>query len=261
MQAEFGIKRESNNSLFYKEWNNDSGNFHFHSQIELYFVTDGEMEITVGDSRSTITAGEMSVALSFTPHGYKTPRFSSSCALIIPTYLCEEFIQATKGKKFGDTFIRDKEVVKLIREYTYKLINNCSNEIERQGYIYLILGTILRHVTLEPSDSPNDASLSSKLLFYINENYKSPITPATISAHFGYTQSYLSRFFKSHFNVTLTKYITLIRLKNTIVLMNENKHSVTYCAFESGFSSMRTFYHSFYEEFGCAPKKYMSLYK
>ena len=49
MQAEFGIKRESNNSLFYKEWQNDKGVFHFHSQIELYFVNDGEMIVSVGD--------------------------------------------------------------------------------------------------------------------------------------------------------------------------------------------------------------------
>ena len=46
MHAEFGLKRESDNSLFYKEWKNDNGIFHFHSQIELYFVDEGEMEVT-----------------------------------------------------------------------------------------------------------------------------------------------------------------------------------------------------------------------
>lgn len=258
MQAEFGLTRESNNSLFYKEWQNDKGIFHFHSQIELYFVNDGEMEVSVGDRSELLRGGEMSVALSFTPHGYKTPERSASGALIIPTYLCEEFVEATRGKHAKDPFIRDKAAVDKIKGYARELMGDGVNEIERQGYIYVILGTVMRSISLEESSAPADTSLASKLLFYINENYKSGITPASIAAHLGYTQSHISRYFKSRFNVTPVRYLNMIRLKNAIMLMHENKYSVTYCALESGFSSMRTFYRVFSEEFGCSPRDYLT---
>jgi AraC-like DNA-binding protein len=39
--------------------------------------------------------------------------------------------------------------------------------------------------------------------------------------------------------------------------MNEQKHSITHCAMESGFNSMRTFYRAFREEFGCSPGDYL----
>ena len=78
MKAMFGIERERHNKLFYKEYKNDKGVFHFHSQIELYFVTEGEMEIYVGNQGRTVCAGEMSVALSYEPHSYKTPESSAS---------------------------------------------------------------------------------------------------------------------------------------------------------------------------------------
>ena len=56
------------------------------------------MEVTVGNLSKKLTAGEMSVALSFVPHGYNTPVSSTSGALIIPTKLCEEFVNVTKDK-------------------------------------------------------------------------------------------------------------------------------------------------------------------
>jgi AraC-like DNA-binding protein len=66
----------------------------------------------------------------------------------------------------------------------------------------------------------------------------------------------MSRYFKSNFNITLVKYMTIVKLKNAIMLMHENKYGTTYCSLESGFSSMRTFYRAFYNEFGCSPKEY-----
>ena len=113
------------------------------------------------------------------------------------------------------------------------------------------------HLSFESSDSSLTPELSSRILTYISENYKSGITPGDVAEHFGYTQSHISRYFKSHFNITLVKYITIIKLKSAILLMRENKHNMTYCALESGFSSMRTFYRAFYDEFGCSPKEYM----
>ena len=48
----------------------------------------------------------------------------------------------------------------------------------------------------------------------------------------------------------------MVRLKNALMLMHEGKHTLTYCALESGFNSVRTFYRAFSEEFDCTPKEY-----
>ncbi|MBQ8320770.1 MAG: helix-turn-helix domain-containing protein [Clostridia bacterium] len=257
MKAEFGIKRENNNRLFYKSWTNDKGVYHFHSQIELYFVDDGEMEVVVNDRRAMLKKGEMSVALSFNPHGYRTPQSSASSALIIPTYLCEEFVLATRDKRVASPFIRDRGEVERIKGYYELIKREDTGEIERLGYIYVILGIVMKNLSFETVGDTMDAELCSKILIYINENYKNNITPASVSKHFGYSQSYISRYFKKSFGATLNKYLTVIRLKNVVLLMHEKKHNITYCAMEGGFSSMRTFYRAFYEEFGCPPKEYM----
>ena len=54
MQAIFGINREKNNKLFYHEYENSRGVFHFHSQIELCFVDEGELDVVVNGHRKRL---------------------------------------------------------------------------------------------------------------------------------------------------------------------------------------------------------------
>ncbi len=258
MHAEFGIKRESNKNLFIGEWENDKGVFHFHSQIELYFVDEGEMDVFVNDRHTRLTAGEMSVALSYAPHGYATPEHSRSSTLIIPTDMCPEFLRATENKYASDPFIRDKERVDRIRDAFAALRSPELNDIERRGYIYLILGTVMSALELTPKEPLMESGVASRMLSYINAHYKEDITPASISLHFGYNQSYVSRFFKESFGIGLKKYLTILRLKNALMLMDGGRHGITYCALDSGFGSMRSFYRAFRDEFGCTPGEYMA---
>ncbi len=257
MHAEFGILRERHNKLFYKSYQNDKGDFHFHSQIELYFIDEGEMEVVVNRQRRILKGGEMSVALSFDAHAYKTPESSKSSVLIIPPYICEEFISAIRHKRVTNPFITDTDTVLKIKGYYNEIASGSPNDIQTLGYIYVILGIVMESIGFEESDSSLEPELSSELLFYLNDNFKSDISLDSLSHAFGYSQSYLSRYFKSCFGIGINQYLTVIRLKNAILLMHEKKHNITYCALESGFNSMRTFYRAFESEFKCSPRQYM----
>lgn len=257
MKARFGIERERQNKLFYKSYTDDSGVFHFHSQIELYFIDDGKMEVTVNNHRKILQKGEMSVALSFQPHAYRTIDYSKSSVLIIPPYVCEEFMNAIKHKKANYPFITDKNAVEKIKDCFNKIESGTLNEIELRGYVFVILGTVMEHLNFSPTETETETELASEILLYINENFKEDLSLSALSAVFGYSECYISRYFKSTFKIGLNEYLNIIRLKNVISLMNEKKHNIAFCAMESGFNSMRTFYRAFSKEFGCSPKTYI----
>ena len=261
MQAEFGIAREQQYSLYHMEFESkgskEPGKFHFHSQIELYMVTKGEVEVFINDKWTVLCEGEMSAALSYDAHCYRTPEYSKTGLLIIPTHMCEDFVFATKDKRVSDPFIRDKEAVGRILDNFRELRNCDNNPIKQKGYVYVILGIIMEHIGFENADRSIDTNFSSRLLFYINENYKNDISLDIIASEFGYNPSYVSKYFKNCFNTSFIQYLTLIRLKNAVMLMRERKYSVTYCALESGFNSMRSFYRAFSKEFHCTPKEYL----
>ena len=257
MDAIFRVEREKQNFLFYKEYQNDKAILGFHSHIELYFVDEGEMEMTVNGHHKTLKQDEMCVVLSFDAHSYQTPVHSRSRVLIIPTYLCTEFMEMIKDKRAVSPFLCTADVVRQIRTLVGEL-NQCGdNEIKRQGYIYVILGLVLENIGLETVEEQLDTKLATRFLIYVNNHFREPINLKTAAASLGYNQSYLSRYFKTQFHIGFNQYLTTIRLKNALMLMHEKKHKLTYCALESGFNSLRTFYRAFDKEFGCTPKEYM----
>ena len=256
MESQFGIERERINSLYYTQFTNDRGNCHFHSQIELCFVDEGRMDITVNGQRKRLKAGEMSVALSYDAHIYTTVGSSKSSILVIPSYLCEVFLSAVERKRLITPFICDPGVVSTIKSYVQEIRQEGINEVKLHGYINVILGLILDNISLTEVQTPIDNDLSTQLLFYLNENYKSDISLNTLSSVFGYRANYISRYFKSCFGIGICRYISLLRLRNALLLMHKKKYSHTYCALESGFNSVRTFYRVFQNEFHCAPRDY-----
>ena len=257
MKPVFRTDRERLNFLSYEEYEDDYSIFCFHSQIELYFVNEGEMDITVNDNHQILKSGEMAAVLSFDAHTYMTPEKSRSSALFIPVHLCPDFIEEVRHKRATSPFICNKKVVENIKNYVSELQKSDDNSVLRQGYIYVILGIIKDNIFFESTKENMDPELSTRLLSYINDNFNENINLSTVAKELGYNESYLSRYFKSCFRIGFNRYLATVRLKNALMLMSEKKYTTAYCAMEVGFNSMRTFYRAFQKEFGCTPKEYI----
>lgn len=257
MQAEFHLRREQNNLLECNLRHNPGVGMHFHSQIEVYLVLSGEIEVWVNDRYRVLGAGEMSVAFSYDAHSYRTVQPAECMYLIIPTDQCGEFRSLFAGKAAGDPFIRDRAAFETVRNAGQTIIDGANDLIVR-GCIYTVLGILYDRMSFTSRSEGGDPHASAQLLIYINEHFKAEITLSTLAAAFGYNPSYLSRYFKQTFGVGFNRYVTMLRLREAVLLLREGEKSVTACALESGFRSLRSFYRSFYEEFGCTPREYLA---
>ena len=259
MRAEFGIKRELENKLGITEYENGNGDFDFHSQIELCLVTEGEIDALVNNNRDRLKTDELSISLSYETHMYLPIGNAKFTVLIIPADLCKEFTERVNSKANSSPFIKNKTITEKIALYINEIKKSENCFITKTGYVYLILGLILKNLSFDEKHTPSDADLAHKILMYIHNNFASDITLASIAAQFGYNSSYMSQFFKANFNIGLKRYINIIRLNNAISLLKESHHSITFCALESGFNSLRTFYRVFYSEFNCTPQEYIKM--
>lgn len=257
MKRRFAVEREKNNQIYYKEYENDYCFPHFHSQIELYFVTDGEMEIMVNNHFRILKAGEAAISLSHDTHQYKTIGRSCSKVFIIPTHLARDFELLINKRRISQPFISHPESVNFINQCIEEINSGKLSELEIKGYIYLVLGVVYKNISFKPSMEAMQSDLSSKLLFYLDGNFKEDVTLTSLAHAMGYSAHYISRYFKSCFGISFKQYINLLRLRNAISLMLLKKHTITYCAFESGFGSIRTFYRTFINEFSKTPKEYL----
>ncbi len=256
MQPIFGITREQENELAIHDYKILSSTFHFHSTIEIILVREGRVDVCIGDKSKVISAGEIAVATSFEPHTFNNLTDCLATILFIPTYLCEDFLVAMKNKRLTDPFFFG-EIAEKMRASFDALLDPTLENLEKLGYVYLILGAALKNARLAETRDASDADLGSKLLFYINENFKDDITLESIATSLGYSSNYISKHFRASFNVGIKQYITTVRLKNAVMLLRDQKSGVTECAFESGFSSVRSFYRAFSAEFGCSPREYL----
>lgn len=256
MQASFGVERELQNEFLIIEYENGNGDFHFHSQIELCIVDEGNLEALVNNKTKTLKKGEIAVAMSYDTHVYIPVTHAKFTVLIIPLHICDKFVSAVEHKKISNPFICDLTAIQKIRMYLDELKKE-TNEIKKDGYLYLILGIVMENLCFDTRTESSKPNILAKLLLYIHENYNKDLTLSSLALKFGYNPSYLSRYFKSSLNIGIIQYINILKLKNAIELMRTKKYSIAYCAFESGFTSLRTFYRVFYKEFHCTPNEYI----
>ena len=257
MQPYFNRKWEHTNRLICRQYQDDFCNLQFHAQIEIYFVDEGEMEFSVGGHHAFLQEKQLSIALSYVPHAYKTPEHSCSSALFIPPHLCEKFLSLIEQKRPVCPFITDQAVYDRIRPFYAALTESEDQSLLQQGYLYVILGILYENLSFERISHSVHTDLATQILTYIEEHHREELTPSALATHLGYSHSYLARLFRAHLGVTLGQYITAVKLKHALSMIMEEKVNVTECALESGFSSVSSFYRAFSKEFNCSPSEYI----
>ena len=257
MEAKFHLKREIKDTLDCGIGHNPSVEVHFHSQIEIYLVRSGAVEILINNRKRVVHSGGISVALSYDAHGYRALEESDVAHLIIPRSYCAEFLHLLSGNRSYYPFIDDADTFTLVSDFLDR-IRMTQNELQRRGYVYVILGAIVDKLTASNEIDSQEINFSADVLIYISEHFREELTLGTLATALGYNESYLSRSFHQTFGISFGKYLSMQRLREALALMREGRMSITECALESGFGSMRSFYRAFHEKFGCTPKEYLA---
>ena len=258
MQATLHIKRERIQQFHIEHYQALGGPLHFHSHIELLLVLQGTAEVWIGDEHLTLCRDQMAVVPSYRPHHFYAEADTVCCTdLFIPTHLCPEFMERIGNQSILSPIITDAKAIDCIQHAVGELEREEINALEQIGHIHVILGMVLRNLTLQSTPQPaQDDSLPAKLLPYIHEHYTEDLSVAVLAQALGYTTNHLSKCFRSCFHIGINRYINTLRLRHAVGMMQEHK-SITECALESGFPSLRTFYRAFSAEYGCAPKDYL----
>lgn len=257
MEAKFHLKREINDALDFGKGRNPVVEVNFHSQMEIYIVRSGAVEILVNNRKRVVHAGGIAVSLSYDAHGYRTVGNSEIGYLIIPRSYCAEFLHLISGARSYFPFIDDPDTFALVSDLLDRIVLT-QNELMRRGYIYAILGVIFEKITALDDVDTYETKFSADILIYISEHFREELTLGKLAAALGYNESYLSRSFHQTFGISFGKYLSMQRLREALNLLREGKMSITRCAMESGFGSMRSFYRAFHEKFGCTPKDYLA---
>jgi AraC-like DNA-binding protein len=98
--------------------------------------------------------------------------------------------------------------------------------------------------------------LVRKVLAYLHQNYKEPVTRKDMAAYVGISEDYLTTCFQREFGMSPINYLNRYRINRAKVLMASNEYSLTEIALEVGFSSSSYFTRVFRRETGMPPRAY-----
>ena len=213
---------------------------HFHINLELFFIMDGEYLITINDKEYHINSPAIVVSDSYDVHGYTRLKEGKNCAvLIIPYSYLTEFNKIKEGKMIENPVIFDKNLVEFLLSFI-KVFTQNNSEKTITSALSFILNIIADNLTFK-NHTRNDVKLIRNILEYIENNLTNNFTRKDIAKNLGYTEEHLSRIFNRYIKKSISSYVNSLRL-NLVEEKRKNNIPLTVAVFESGFQSMRTYY-------------------
>lgn len=231
---------------------------HFHSSIEIVYVTDGEFQATLNGKAYRVHKDQMLISSSYTIHYYSKIDHSDSIILIVPLDFIPSYSILLAQKVFAaciyDVKKPDSELLHCMQGILLQKKAGGNLNIIR-GYIYVLLGMLIERMELIDIDKDESRSLIKEVLIYLQNNYRKKLTLGTLAQTFGYSKSRFSHIFNARFGCGILEYIDTLRCRHAAVMISHSS-SLIDSALNSGFESMRTFYRCFKRCFGITPSEY-----
>ena len=235
---------------------------HFHSSIELIYVTEGELKVTLNGQLYSVYKDNVLIVPSYYIHSYDTDEYSKAYIAIIPQDSIPSYKTLLSRKTFINPLISNSTgKTELLHLFECLCQYNTDNGDPitasiRKGYSYALMGLLIQESGLTEVTNNRTISLAQEILIYLQENYLKPVNLKDTALHFGYSKSRFSHIFNEYFDCTLVDYINGLRSRHALKLLQESDTTVTEIGLSCGFDSTRTFYRAFSKTFGCTPGEY-----
>ena len=106
------------------------------------------------------------------------------------------------------------------------------------------------------NDTSGRNTVEKEMVSYIQQNYTGTISLKKFGEQFHLSEKYISRYFKEHFHITLSQYVTYLRLEHAKQLLQDTDIPITEIALQSGYQNVSYFIRSFKKTYEVSPLKY-----
>lgn len=252
--------------------------WHWHREIELTLLLQGEMLYQVNDTVYHLRKGDGLFCNSNALHTGSSCN-DSDCTYISVTfhprflYGYENSLLQTKyinkitedsslsGLSLSSSVPWQAEILQqLAALHQLALSPDPSYELQIQlllSRIWLVLWENAAFGSQETDQGiQKNTDRVKKILIYLQNHYTEKITLADIAAEANICQSECCRFFKKHMKESLFEYLLSYRIEKSLPLLAEGKMPITEIASRTGFSSSSYYTKVFRKRMGCTPSQY-----
>jgi len=242
---------------------------HWHSELELIRVLDGELSVRLNKSEYTAKKGDIFFVNPETVHSAVPDNCVYECIvmhmdfLCLDTYSCSFFIESILNRDYSITEFNT---------YTKSEFNQSVNEIfdalkhKSSGYKFRVIAALYKtfgiivdeHMYSQASVSntiSNDKNMLKlkKVLTFIRTNHIRQITLQEMSDTVGMSLKYFCSFFKDMTGKTPVEYLNEYRIERATQKLISTDNSVIDIAYGCGFNDLSYFIKTFKRIKGISP--------
>ena len=246
---------------------------HWHDELEIIYVKSGLLTVSISGESYIGKAGDAFVVSPGNLHlmGSQTGTVDYFTFLFPLKYISFRTDDMLDDKLLeplnnGQLMIspRVKDSAKELCEQLIDIYMAENDETESKITAQIKTKIILLQFILEmwkkgfviENDTSGRNIVEKEMVSYIQQNFTGKISLKEFGKQFHLSEKYISRYFKEHFHITLSQYITYLRLENAKQLLQDTDLSVTETAMQSGYQNVSYFIRSFKKTYGISPLKY-----
>lgn len=242
---------------------------HFHQEVELVYVMEGELRLYVMERDYHLKRGDICVINSNEEHRIETQGEITTAHLFITYSLIRSVYNGVSSFFFCNSTSEDDERYEKLRELLNQLLKRkmfCEKEAEEEQHEYEYLSVFYKVLGYLTSNfikkAKTDAGMSMQqksqmrtlqINEYIMNNYNQPISLKSLADTLYLSEGYLSRYFKKIYNMSFSAYLRQVRLSHAMSELLYTDKAILQIALDNGFSSISFFNKVFKEEYGKSP--------
>lgn len=226
---------------------------HFHDDYELIQVERGSADVTVNNNLYTLSEKECAFIHSTDIHSIR----SSPDSIV-------NVLKLSKNR-FDILFAENRLLQPVLnpKYFTTEYFKELQREIrttDRYGSLIALnmltitFAQMMRNeITVANTvDNNHNNEFFIRISEFTSQNFSS-VTFSEAAAYMGFSEPYFSKIFKQLFGMTFTRYLNTLRIGNAIKMIKKEDKSITDCAFDCGFKTIRSFNRTFKELTGYTP--------
>lgn len=250
---------------------------HWHSEMELFCVTHGNVTIQCGTNIFEAHAGDIAFFNSGELHA-AVPIDSKQelffrAVVFSPDFLCSTTNDILRIKYISPVMNGELQIPRLIRQGTelyraifsefdsvYTLLEERPTlfEFQAKACMLRLFACLVENGTAAGIPARQGTAVESikKAIQYIQEHYSTPITIEKLAETAGMSEGHFCRVFKQYTLKTPVQFINGVRLTHAADELTNTNKRVLDIAMDCGFNSVSYFIEVFRENFNITPSKY-----
>lgn len=239
---------------------------HLHAQVEMIYVREGILEVQIDNQTQIMHPGDFAVAFPNTIHAYRPVGGLESDVdilfYIFFPHMAGDFASRISTHVPVAPFVKASD----LPEETHFSLERLVRQQEQfrsavaKAYLQIVLDGVWS--LIQPvREEGRLRDLPHRILKYMTEHFRQPITAESVARDLGISRNYLSAIFGQKLNMSFHQCLNTLRIELARELLRTTDRSITDILYECGYESSRTFNRVFVDLSGVTPREYRSQFQ